>query len=208
MSVSKDASERHHNADNSGPLDPQIRNPETLAEMVKKEVERAERESREQRKQQDRRHEASERNREAMEAQRKADTDYARRRVEEARARAPEVAPPVGDKTVKRQRKATTAEPADPTFTTATTLDELTQAAVVEGARLAPPPWRELIRWWRNQDDLNQALTTAMQEALREALGRNALMLPWAEADAVVAEDLRAIVPGAGGPVDMMEYNR
>ena len=113
MSVSKDASERHHNADNSDPLDPQIRNPETLAEMVKKEVERAERESRDQRKQQDRRHEerteASERNHEAMKAQRKADTDYARRRVEEARARATEVAPPVGDKTVKRQRKATTA---------------------------------------------------------------------------------------------------
>ena len=99
MSTSKGASERHHNHDpDDGPLSPQIRNPETLAEMVKKEVERAERESREQRKQQDRRHEerteASERNGEAMEAQRKADTDYAQRRVEEARARATEVAPP------------------------------------------------------------------------------------------------------------------
>ena len=200
-----------HDAD-TGPLDPQIHGPESLAEMVKAEIERAEREKCEQRKQRDRRHEerteASERNGEAMEAQRKADTDYAQRRVEEARARATEVAPPVSDRTIKRQRKATTSEPAGPTFTTATTLDELTQAAVVEGVRLAPPPWRELIRWWRNQDDLNQALTTAMQEALREALGRNALMLPWAEADAVVAEDLRAIVPGAGGPVDMMEYNR
>ena len=212
MSVSKDASERHHNADNSGPLDPQIRNPETLAEMVKKEVERAERESREQRKQQDRRHEerteASERNGEAMEAQRKADTDYAQRRVEEARARATEVAPPVGDKTVKRQRKATTAEPAGPTFTTATTLDELTQAAVVEGARLAPPPWRELIRWWRDQVEFNNVLSTAMREALCEVLGEQAVLLPWIEAGRKVAEDLRAMVPGADRLVDMMEYNR
>ena len=214
MSVSKDASERHHNADNSGPLDPQIRNPETLAEMVKKEVERAERESREQRKQQDRRHEerteASERNHEAMEAQRKADTDYARRRVEEARARATEVAPPVGDKTVKRQRKATTAEPAGPTFATATTLDELTQAAVVEGARLTPPPWRELIRWWRrpgrpqpgpyHSDAEGPTRGCWAEHAADAALGRSGRRK--------VAEDLRAIVPGAGGPVDMMEYNR
>ena len=178
--------------------------------MVKKEVERAERESREQRKPQDRRHEerteASERNREAMEAQRKADTDYARRRVEEARARATEVAPPVGDKTVKRQRKATTAEPAGPTFTTATTLDELTQAAVVEGARLAPPPWRELIRWWRDQVEFNNVLSTAMREALCEVLGEQAVLLPWTEAGGKVAEDLRATVPGR--LVDMMEYNR
>ena len=197
-----------HDAD-TGPLDPQIRGPESLAELVKTEIEQAEREKRNQR---DRRHEerasVSERNREAMEAQRNADTDDARRRVEEARARAAKAASHVSDRTGKRRRKATPAEPTGPTFATATTLDELIQASVPDGARLTPPPWRELIRWWGDQDALNKTLTEAMREALREALGRNALMLPWAEADAVVAEDLRAIVPGAGGPVDMMEYNR
>ena len=181
-----------HDADNDS-LVPQIRDPEALAALVKVEAERSERERREQRKQRDRRHEerteASERNREAMEAQRKADTDHARRRVEEARARTAEAVPP-DDKTVKRQRKTTAAEPAGPTFATATTLNELTLAAVPDGARSTPPPWRKLIRWWREQDDLNKTLTTAMREALCEVLGEQALLLPWTEAGRKVAEDL------------------
>ena len=197
-----------HDAD-TGPLEPQIRGPESLAELVKTEIERAEREKRNQR---DRRHEerasVSERNREAMEAQRNADTDDARRRVEEARARAAKAASHVSDRTGKRRRKATPAEPTGPTFATATTLDELIQASVPDGARLTPPPWRELIRWWGDQDALNKTLTEAMREALCEALGEHTLLLPWTEAGGKGAEDLRAMVPGTDRLVDMLEYNQ
>ena len=144
-----------------------------------------------------------------MEAQQRIGTTIGQQRVEEARKRAAEKARGVSDDRAveKRRRKATTtAERTGPTFATATTLDELTQAAVADGARSAPS-WRELIRWWRHQDAL-KPLSTAMGDALCEVLGEYALLLPWTDAAGVVVEDLRAVVPGAGGPADMMEYNR
>ena len=142
-----------------------------------------------------------------MEAQQRIGTTIGQRRVEEARKRAKKAAAPVSEDRAagKRRRKATPAEPAGPTFATATTLDELTQAAVADGARSAPP-WRELIRWWRHQDALNKPLTTVRWGMpYARCLVNTRCCCPGRMRRVWICGRL---FPAPAGRVDMMEYNR